>query len=135
MDTRNLRASWKAPENGQLTKQQLSFRLPIDVAAKLFALEQLYPGRTRTQIVSDLLSLALNDFEEQLPFHAAQYRSKENGDPEDLWIMEGERRIFREYANTNHRGLYREVKGNREGPLFPQDYWREDEIPEHEHPQ
>jgi hypothetical protein len=58
METSGLQEMWSAPENTRLTKQQFSFRLPIDVAAKLFALEELYPGRTRTQLISDLLSLA-----------------------------------------------------------------------------
>jgi transposase len=135
MDTRGLHQMWNAPENTRLTKQQFSFRLPLDVAAKLFALEELYPGRNRTQIISDLLSLALIDFEEQLPFRASQFKFTENGDDEDLWSMEGERYIFRTHANKHHRMLYRDGKGYRNGTLYQEVAWRQDEIPPEASPQ
>ena len=97
MDTGGLQEMWNAPENAQLTKQQFSFRLPIDVAAKLFALEELFPGRTRTQLISDLLSLALSDLEKQLPYRMSQYRFTENGEVEDL--IKGLRK--KEYDDTH----------------------------------
>jgi hypothetical protein len=135
METSGLQEMWSAPENTRLTKQQFSFRLPIDVAAKLFALEELYPGRTRTQLISDLLSLALADLELQLPYRMSQYKFTENGDSEDLWSMEGDRYIFRMNANKAHRGLHRSVKGNRIGTLYEERGYRRDEIPPDKLPQ
>ena len=135
MDTKGLREMWDAPENGRLTKQQFSFRLPIDVAAKLFALEELYPGRTRTQLISDLLNLALTDLELQLPYHVSQYRFTKNGDPENLYSMEGDRYVFRMTANKHHRGLHRDVRGNRMGALYPEVGYTLDEIPPDKLPQ
>jgi hypothetical protein len=40
---------WNAPDNSRLTTKQLSFRLPVHVAAKLPALCDLYPNKNRTE--------------------------------------------------------------------------------------
>ena len=53
------------PPNGsskftRLTAKQSSFRLPVHVAATLSALCELYPNKTRTQNVGDLLATAID---------------------------------------------------------------------------
>ena len=56
MKASDLVTVWGAPDNSRLTAKQYSFRLPVHVAAKLAALESLYPTRSRTQLVGDLLT-------------------------------------------------------------------------------
>jgi hypothetical protein len=56
----DLHAVWSAPDNTRLTAKQTSIRLPIHVAAKLSALCDLYPHKTRTQIIGDLLAAAID---------------------------------------------------------------------------
>ena len=56
MKASDLVTVWSAPDNSRLTSKQYSFRLPVHVAAKLAALEDLYPTRSRTQLVGDLLA-------------------------------------------------------------------------------
>ena len=58
---------WSAPDNKRLISKQISIRLPIHVAAKIYALEALYPNKTRTELINDLLSTALEDVGEALP--------------------------------------------------------------------
>jgi hypothetical protein len=65
----------------------------------------------------------------------SQYKFTQNGDPEDLWSMEGDRYIFRMNANKAHRGLHRSVKGNRIGTLYEERGYRRDEIPPDKLPQ
>jgi hypothetical protein len=55
------------PDNSRLTAKQYSFRLPVHVAAKLAALCELYPNKTRTQIVADLMATAIDLAVEGLP--------------------------------------------------------------------
>lgn len=43
-----------------LTSYQFSVRFPVHVAAKLKALQEMYPGKTLTRLVGDLLEAALN---------------------------------------------------------------------------
>ena len=61
MKASDLVTVWSAPDNSRMTTKQYSFRLPVHVAAKLSALEELYPTKSRTQLVGDLLSAAIMD--------------------------------------------------------------------------
>lgn len=56
-----------APDNSRLTAKQQSFRLPTHVAAKINALCDVYPNRTKTEIVGLLLAAALDDAISHLP--------------------------------------------------------------------
>ena len=42
--------------------------LPVTDLARISALSTMYPGRTKEQIIVDLLSVALNDLEEVMPY-------------------------------------------------------------------
>ena len=59
MKASTLHDVWASPDNTRLTPKQFSFRLPIHVAAKIAALCDMYPQKTRTQIIADLLTSAL----------------------------------------------------------------------------
>ncbi|RTL28978.1 MAG: hypothetical protein EKK47_15015 [Burkholderiales bacterium] len=61
MKSKDLHSVWSAPDNSRLTAKQYSFRLPVHVAAKLAAMGEMYPNKTRTQIVGDLLSTAIDE--------------------------------------------------------------------------
>lgn len=58
---------WAAPDNKRLIPKQISIRLPVHVAAKIYALEEIYPSKTRTEIINDLLSTALEEMEDSIP--------------------------------------------------------------------
>jgi len=57
--------------------------LPVADAARIAALSTMYPGRTREQIIVDLLSVALSDLEEVMPYvpGPAVISRDEFGDP------------------------------------------------------
>lgn len=67
MNPQDLVKVWDAPDNTRLTPKQISIRLPILVAAKISALCDLYPRKTKTEIIGDLLSTALDQLEAALP--------------------------------------------------------------------
>lgn len=67
MKASDLVTVWSAADNSRLTAKQFSFRLPVHVAAKLAALEGMYPTKSRTQLVGDLLSAAIADVEKAFP--------------------------------------------------------------------
>ena len=58
---------WDAPDNTRLTPKQVSIRLPILVAAKISALCEIFPRKTKTELIGDLLATALDQLEEGLP--------------------------------------------------------------------
>lgn len=64
---------WDTPDNSKLTAKQFSIRLPIHVSAKIQALCDMYPAKTRTQIIGDLLSSVLADIEKSFPFVEGEY--------------------------------------------------------------
>jgi len=67
MEPKDLVKVWDAPDNSKLTPKQLSIRLPILVAARISALCDMYPRKTKTEIIGDLLSTALDQLEAALP--------------------------------------------------------------------
>jgi hypothetical protein len=60
MEPKDLVKVWEAPDNSQLTPKQISIRLPLHVASKIAALSELYPRRSKTELIGDLLATALD---------------------------------------------------------------------------
>ncbi len=58
---------WYAPDHSKLIPKQWSIRLPIQVAAKINALCDIFHNKTKTEIISDLLTIAIDQLESQLP--------------------------------------------------------------------
>jgi hypothetical protein len=118
---------WDAPDNTRLTAKQLSFRLPVHVAAKLSALCELYPNKTRTEIVGDLLTTALLELEHALPsYEGGEYdRDPETG--ESLRELTGPLIQFRNSANKFYQELEREL-----GNDSPRSLWDSQVVPKSE---
>ena len=70
MDPKELAREWIGPDRRRLTSKQISIRLPMHVMAKVQALAFMFPGKTRTDYVADLLTAALDRFAEGLPNEA-----------------------------------------------------------------
>ena len=66
METKHLLNTWVGPDNSRLMRNQTSMRLSVHVAAKISALCNMFPQRSKTQIVNDLLSTALDELERAL---------------------------------------------------------------------
>ena len=81
MDPRDLVKVWDAPDNSRLTPKQWSIRLPIHVAAQINALCALYPRKTKTDIIGDLLATALTQLVEALPAEPRQGPSTATDQP------------------------------------------------------
>lgn len=113
----DLHTLWSAPDNTRLTPKQYSFRLPVHVAAKLAALGDVYPTRTRTELVGDLLASALDAVEHSLPSEDGR-QIGESPSGETIYEMEGLRRRFRARANAHYHQLERELGNDKPGDLF-----------------
>ena len=66
METKHLLRNWIGPDNSRLMRNQTSMRLSVHVAAKISTLCDMFPQRTKTQIINDLLSTALDQLESSL---------------------------------------------------------------------
>ena len=89
----------------------------VHVAAKLAALGDIYPGRTRTELVGDLLSSALDAVEQSLPSGEGRVMF-ELDDGEKITETTGLRRHFWNRANAHFQELERELGNNKPGKLF-----------------
>lgn len=67
MKPKDLITLWSAPDPPRLAPKQISIRLPMLVAAKIAALCELYPKKTKTEIIGDLLTTALEQLQRDLP--------------------------------------------------------------------
>lgn len=74
---------WEQSASGALSDEEFSIRLPVEDAAKLKALAELYPRRSVTELITDLLSAALNEVESSLPYVRGEtiVAMDEQGDP------------------------------------------------------
>jgi hypothetical protein len=113
MKAADLAKVWGAPDNSRLTAKQQSFRLPTHVAAKINALCDIFPNRTRTEIVGDLLAAALDDVIRHLPFYPTDQEDRPGPDGERLFIAHGPKVDFQRHANKHFKELEKEL-GNKE---------------------
>ncbi len=67
MNTKDLHSIWNAPDHSRLTAKQYTVRLPVRVAAQLAALSEMYPRKTMTDLLGDLLAAGLEQLGEDLP--------------------------------------------------------------------
>lgn len=130
MKASTLHDVWASPDNTRLTPKQFSFRLPIHVAAKVAALCEMFPQKSRTQIIADLLTSALDELEQNLPEAVGYPISDEDEDNErmaadhlghdyiPLFHLGGPRGTFRRLANQHFADLERELGNEKPEPLF-----------------
>lgn len=68
MMLKELVTQWESTAHGVLTKESYAVHLLVEDAAKLDALAEMYPKRTKEQLVSELLSAALGQLEASFPY-------------------------------------------------------------------
>jgi hypothetical protein len=82
MDPKDLVKVWDAPDHSQLTPKQISIRLPILASAKISALCEMYPSKSKSQIIGDLIATALDQVVDALPSKKGKYLGP---DADDLY--------------------------------------------------
>jgi len=89
MKTKELPTIWGTPEPSRLTPKQLSIRLPILVSAKIQALCDLFPRKTKTEIIGDLLDSALEALEDELPMTKGEQSDYDEQLQEAIFVAAG----------------------------------------------
>jgi hypothetical protein len=121
MKSSDLVTVWSAPDNSRLTAKQYSFRLPVHVAAKLAALEALYPTRSRTLLVGDLLSAAIGEVEKTLPSYAGEPLGPHPDTGEAMFQEAGPINRYRRLANQFYCDIEKELGNDDPSILFDAD--------------
>ncbi len=83
MKVRNLIERWEETSAEPLTARRYCIPLPVQDAARVEALVQLYPGRRLDDILRDLIGAALDEVEEAFPYRQGSkvISEDEQGDP------------------------------------------------------
>lgn len=115
MKSSDLHNLWTAPDNSRITSKQYSFRLPVHVAAKLAALAEMYPQKTRTEIVGDLLATALDELVKGMPFIQGRSYGFHPDSDEEIFEDVGPASRFWRLADKHYQDLEKEM-GNENPP-------------------
>jgi hypothetical protein len=112
MTFRELLEDWTSDTRPVRTAREYAVRLPLDDAAKLHALAELFPGHTEEELITDLIGVALHELETAIPYKPGgrQISQDEQGDPiyEDVGLtprfLELAKRYKHELASEARRG-------------------------------
>jgi hypothetical protein len=118
MQPSNLPTVWGAPDNSRLTSKQISFRLPVHVAAKIAALCEIYPNRSRTEIVGDLLASALEAVELGFPAGKGKQCGIDPDTNEGIFEDVGPRARYYSVTNRHYMEFERELGNEKPSPFF-----------------
>lgn len=140
MKASSLHDIWESPDNSRVTPKQFSFRLPIHVAAKIAALSEMYPQKSRTQIIADLLTTALDELEQNLPMALGDPLSDEEEHIEEMiaehehrdyvpiFNLGGPRAKFRYLSNQHYEEMEKELGNEKPSALFQPMYLTEADL-------
>lgn len=83
MNVKELVGLWENHAQGLLTEQSYQVNFTLEDAAKIEALSEMYPRRTKEQLISELLSASLAELETSFPYEAgSEVASRDElGDP------------------------------------------------------
>lgn len=104
MSFKELLELWEKTPRVTQTEKEYAIRLPLQDAARLHALEELFDGPTLEQIITDLLSTALDELEAAMPYEPGErvIREDEQGDPvfEDAGLTPRFIELIRKHLRT-----------------------------------
>jgi hypothetical protein len=109
MSFKDLLEGWRETAAQPRAAAEYAVRLPVDDAARLAALVEMFPGRPAEQLITDLLGAALQEVETSMPYVAGKkvISNDEQGDPiyEDVGLTPR----FMELTRKNRKKLEAEL--------------------------
>ncbi|MCC5856774.1 MAG: type 1 pili tip component [Ectothiorhodospiraceae bacterium] len=109
MRIKQLIETWEQTASEVRTDHEYRVRLPIHDAAKLAALREMYPGRSEADLITDLLSAALDDLEAAFPYVQGRRVVAEDDQGDPIYEDAGETPRFRALV-TKHLARLRKQK-------------------------
>ena len=99
---------WKKLPSPELTAQQYAVRLPLEDAARLRALSELFPGQGVEEIITDLLHAGLDEIAAALPYERGPkvISRDDHGDPvyEDVGLTPRFIELSRKFKKELQKG-------------------------------
>jgi hypothetical protein len=102
---KDLLESWRETAAAPRTASTFAVRLPLDEAAQLAALAEMFPGRAPEQLITELLGAALKELAAAMPYVAGKrvISTDEQGDP--IYEDVGPTPRFMALTRTHRRSL------------------------------
>jgi hypothetical protein len=108
---KELLESWRDTAAAPRTATRFAVHLPLDEAAQLAALADMFPGRTSEQLITELLGAALKELATAMPYVAGKrvISTDEQGDPiyEDVGPTPRFMALAREHRRRLEGGIRR----------------------------
>ena len=102
---------WKKASAPLKTAREYAVKLPLDDAARLHALAELFPGQTIEEIVTDLLGAGLDEIAAAIPYERGPkvISRDDQGDPvyEDIGLTPRFVELTRKYKKNLDAGAKR----------------------------
>ena len=119
MSFKELLDSWRERAAAPRTARAYAVRLPVDDAARLAALAEIFPGRAPEQLITELLGAALKEVAAAMPYVAGQrvISTDEQGDP--VYEDAGLTPRFMELARQHRRQLEGSCAGSHAAAKKP----------------
>jgi hypothetical protein len=99
MKIRDLASNWEKHASGKMAAREFSVKLPIHDAARIMALAEMYPARTESQIITELLSAALDELIEAFPYAKGEKVIAEDEYNDPIYEDAGLTPVFFEITN------------------------------------
>ncbi len=68
MNVRELMSSWESNRQKNAAEEKYQIKIPRRDAARIEALTSLYPGLNKNEVLSQLIEVALDEVERQMPY-------------------------------------------------------------------
>lgn len=103
--------------------QRVSLRLPIGLAARLAALCEMHKQKSRTEILTDLITLGLSQVEKAAPPRSGSDQTTPQSAQTPVYLLSGPFAEFHHLVVKHHRRMERELAGeDLELPALPDPY-------------
>lgn len=118
MKSKKLYDQWRSMDDRRLAQRPISNRLPVHILARVNAITEMFPAKTRTDIMTDLLKTGLDAFEDSLPPLSYSDELFDNGEGIILVEPVGVNADYQAKANKHYRQLELELGNEKPSDLF-----------------
>lgn len=118
MQNTRLYDQWRAMDDRRLANKPISVRLPVHVLARINAIADIFPTKTRTDLLTDLLKAGLEAFENSMPpvHYSAEPYEVEPGLVLSLPV--GPTAEYQQNSNKHYHQLEQDLGNSNPADLF-----------------
>ena len=120
MGIKALLQEWEQHKDRPKTVTEYGVRLAVDDAARIHALAEMFPGRTEHEIITDLLSAALADLAESMPYQPGERVIAEDDHGDPIYEDSGPTPRFMALTRRHRQRLLNDMRGDGPPARDPQ---------------